>query len=102
MHLVQHLRHNAVAYLALFVALGGTSYAAIKLPANSVGTKQIKRKAVTPAKLSASTIKRFKGQKGDTGARGPQGEQGIQGIQGVQGIPGTARAYGRVQPPTTV
>ena len=29
---VSHLRGNAVAYLALFVALGGTSYAAINLP----------------------------------------------------------------------
>ena len=28
-----HLRSNMVAYIALFVALGGTSYAAINLPA---------------------------------------------------------------------
>ncbi len=32
---------NAVAYLALFVALGGTSYAAVQLPKNSVGSAQI-------------------------------------------------------------
>jgi hypothetical protein len=38
--------------VALFVALGGTSYAATQLPANSVGTKQIRPGAVTPAKLS--------------------------------------------------
>ena len=37
------MRHNVVAYLALFVALGGTSYAAIRLPANSVGARQIKK-----------------------------------------------------------
>jgi hypothetical protein len=30
----------AVAMLALFIAMAGTSYAAIKLPANSVGSKQ--------------------------------------------------------------
>ena len=32
-----HIRANTVAYLALFVALGGTSYAAVSLPRNSVG-----------------------------------------------------------------
>ena len=36
-----------VACLALGIALAGTSYAAIKLPANSVGAKQLKRNAVT-------------------------------------------------------
>jgi hypothetical protein len=51
---VQHIRSNVVAYLALFVALGGTSYAAIKLPANSVGTKQIKNHSITPIKLDPS------------------------------------------------
>jgi hypothetical protein len=35
-----------VAYLALVLALGGTSYAAINLPRNSVGPKQIKKQAV--------------------------------------------------------
>ena len=51
---VQHIRSNAVAYVALFVALGGTSYAALKLPANSVGTKQIKNHSITPIKLDPS------------------------------------------------
>src|SRR3954463_11768089 len=49
-----HLRGNVVAYVALFVALGGTSYAALKLPANSVGTKQIKNHSITPIKLDPS------------------------------------------------
>ncbi len=41
-----------ISLIALFVALGGTSYAAITaLPANSVGTPQLKNGAVTPAKL---------------------------------------------------
>ena len=51
---VQHIRSNVVAYVALFVALGGTSYAALKLPANSVGTRQIKNHAITPIKLDPS------------------------------------------------
>jgi hypothetical protein len=45
-----------VACVALFVALGGTSYAAIRLPANSVGTKQIKKSAVTAAKVKNATL----------------------------------------------
>jgi hypothetical protein len=45
-----------VACIALFVAMGGTSYAAIKLPANSVGTKQIKNSAVTNGKLAKGAV----------------------------------------------
>jgi hypothetical protein len=37
---------NVMATVAVFVALGGTSYAAIKLPKNSVGSTQIKSSAV--------------------------------------------------------
>jgi hypothetical protein len=37
---------NVVATLALFVALGGSSYAAFVLPANSVGTQQLRNGAV--------------------------------------------------------
>ncbi|WP_205470981.1 hypothetical protein [Nocardioides sp. SYSU D00038] len=54
--ILRHLRRNAVAYLALFVALGGTSYAAVNLPKNSVGTKQIKKNAVTSAKLKKNAV----------------------------------------------
>lgn len=76
-----------VAVVALVVALGGTSYAAIILPANSVGTKQLKKHAVTPAKIAPKAIALFKGQKG------AQGIQGIQGIQGVQGPAGPSNGY---------
>jgi hypothetical protein len=48
-------RHSTlVAYVALFVALGGTTYAAVSLPKNSVGTKQLKDGAVTSSKLNAN------------------------------------------------
>jgi hypothetical protein len=52
-----------VACVALFVALGGTSYAATKLAANSVGSKQIKSNAVTTAKIKngAVTTAKIKG-----------------------------------------
>ena len=67
-----------IACLALVVALGGTGYAAITLPKNSVGPKQLKKHAVTPAKVSAKTVHLFRGQ------------------TGPQGVPGTARAYAKV------
>ena len=40
-----------VAIVAVIVALGGVSYAAVELPNNSVGTRQIKNGAVTREKL---------------------------------------------------
>lgn len=45
-----------VACIALAVALGGTSYAAIKLPRNSVGTKQLKKASVTAPKLATKSV----------------------------------------------
>src|SRR3954470_23053562 len=47
-----------VACVALLVALGGTSYAAvIAVPANSVGTAQLKAQAVTAAKLAPNAVR---------------------------------------------
>jgi hypothetical protein len=54
--ILNHLRANTVAYLALFVALGGTSYAAFRLPANSVGTHQLKNHSITPIKFDPGKI----------------------------------------------
>jgi hypothetical protein len=79
---------NVMATVAVFAALGGGAYAAIKLPANSVGSKQIKKKAVTPAKVAPATVRLFKGQrgaKGDTGAQGDTGAKGDTGATGPQG-----------------
>jgi hypothetical protein len=45
-----------VAFIALAVALGGTSYAVVALPKNSVGTAQLKKQAVTAQKIRANSI----------------------------------------------
>lgn len=47
---------TVVAYIALFVALGGTAYATanLPLPRNSVGSKQLRDGAVTSSKLNAN------------------------------------------------
>jgi hypothetical protein len=54
--ILHHLKSNAVAYLALFVALGGTGYAATRLPAGSVGSRALKNHSVSADKLDRSSI----------------------------------------------
>jgi hypothetical protein len=51
-----HARRNLISYIALFVALGGTSYAAFSLPAGSVGTRELKNHAITAAKLDPTNV----------------------------------------------
>ena len=58
----------AVALVALVVALGGTSYAVSKLPANSVTSKAIKNQAVTSAKLKDNAVNGKKVADGSLGA----------------------------------
>ena len=53
---LRHLQTNVVAYLALFVALGGTSYAALSVPAGSVGARQLKNHSIAPVKFDRSSI----------------------------------------------
>ncbi len=45
-----------ISIIALVVALGGTSYAAFRLPKNSVGAAQLKRGAVTGTKLRKGAV----------------------------------------------
>jgi hypothetical protein len=47
---------NAMATIALFVALGGGAYASIMLPAGSVGTRQLKKNAVTAKKIKNGAV----------------------------------------------
>jgi hypothetical protein len=87
---------NVASTLALVVALGGTSYAAVALPKNSVGNEQLKTNAVTSGKVKDRTLlgKDFKaGQlpadpRGPAGAPGPKGDAGAPGATGEQGAPG--------------
>lgn len=47
---------NTMSLIALFVALGGVSYAAVSLPRDSVGTQQLRGNAVTNSKLAAGSV----------------------------------------------
>jgi hypothetical protein len=67
---LRFLRGNTIALLALFIALGGTTYAATALPKNSVGTKQLKKNAVTAAKIKKGAVANAKiGANAVTGAK---------------------------------
>jgi hypothetical protein len=87
--LTTYLRRHHVALLSLFVALGGTSYAAVALPANSVGAKQIRKAAIGPAKLRANAIDSSRVRDGSLHASDfaagqlPQGSTGPAGPAGV-------------------
>jgi hypothetical protein len=52
----RYLRQHHLALLALFIALGGTSYAAASVQKNSVGTKQLKNGAVTTKKIANGAV----------------------------------------------
>jgi hypothetical protein len=89
---------NVLATLALFVALGGVSYAAITLPNNSVRSKHIKNGQVRQGDLGANAVTAPKVANGslrlEDFARGqlpagPQGAKGDPGEKGETGAPGT-------------
>jgi hypothetical protein len=95
---------NVMATLAVFLVLGGGAYAAATLPANSVGTTQLRRDAVTRSKLADDSVSTAQlvhnsvtrnrlsqglrlqldhaaqqGPRGATGATGPSGPKGADG-----------------------
>jgi len=97
--MLAYVQRHHIALLALFVALGGTSYAVIRLPARSVGTKQLRNNAVTSAKVKNRSLKAVdfaSGQlpAGATGPTGPKGDTGAIGAQGPKGDAGAAGANG--------
>jgi hypothetical protein len=69
-----------VACTALLIALGGTGYAALRLPPNSVTTVQVKN-----GSLLAKDFKRGQLPRGIAGPVGPAGPAGPQGPAGPSG-----------------
>lgn len=57
-----------VSCVALFISLGGASYAAITIPNNSVGAAQLKKNAVTNTKLENNAVSFTKIQAGSVGS----------------------------------
>jgi hypothetical protein len=74
-----HVRGNLIGYLALFVALGGTGYAAGQklLPRNSVGSAQVINRSLLSKDFKKGQLPRgAKGDRGSTGAKGATGAVG--------------------------
>lgn len=94
--LLQHMRRNFVAYLALFFALSSTGYAASAqlLPKNSVGSAQVINRSLQKGDLSRKAVAALRGARGPRGLRGSQGIQGLQGPQGAAGAPGVQGPQG--------
>jgi hypothetical protein len=111
---------NVTSMMALMVALGGTSYAAATLSANSVGSAQIKKNgvagtdirsnAITSAKVKNGSLKAVDfaakqlpaGATGAIGATGAQGPKGDTGAKGATGLPGAKGDTGTVGAATVV
>lgn len=89
---------NVMSMLALMIALGGTSYAAVTLPRNSVGSAQIRRgavhttdlanNAVTSVKVKNRSLRAIDFARGQLPA-GPKGADGARGATGPQGPVGS-------------
>ncbi len=98
---------NVVASLALFIALGGTSFAAFTLGKNSVKSENIGKEQVKSSDIAKNAITSPKvkngsllgtdfqagqlpagpqGPKGDKGEQGPQGPRGLRGAVGISGL----------------
>jgi hypothetical protein len=87
-----------ISLIALFVALGGTSFAAVTLVGkNSVGSPQVINGSLLKKDLNKKTIAALKGNRGaqgPAGAAGPAGPAGATGPAGAAGTPGTPGAPG--------
>jgi hypothetical protein len=99
----RHLTYaNVMATVALFVALGGSSYAALRIGRNSIRAREIAPNAVHRSELANRSVgtgeivngtllaedfrispRGVKGPKGDRGPTGPAGPRGVVGPQGT-------------------
>ncbi len=84
---------TAISLVALFVALGGTSYGTVTklLPQNSVGSAQVLNGSLQSVDLSKKARASLRGSRGPAG---PQGETGAAGAQGPKGDTGATGAQG--------
>jgi hypothetical protein len=93
--IIRLVQRNGIALLALFLALGGTTYAASTalIGSNTVASPQVVNGSLKTKDLSAKARKALKGNRGLRGLRGLQGTQGAKGATGAQGIQGPAGPY---------
>jgi hypothetical protein len=87
---------NVISLVALFVALGGTSYAALTITGKNVRNSSLTGRDVKNSSLTTSDVKNrsllardFRTGQLPQGAKGDPGAQGPQGPKGDKGDPGT-------------
>lgn len=68
---------NVMATIAVFIALGGTSYAVVKLPRNSVGSEQVRNKSLRAEDLAPGAVSGVRGPRGPEGSQGPPGTSSV-------------------------
>ena len=107
---------NVMSTVAVFVALGGSSYAAVKITGKDVRNgsltgKDLRNGTVTGADIKAEAINSDDVQDGSllagdfragqlpAGATGPKGDPGAAGAQGERGAAGAPGAKGEPAPP---
>jgi hypothetical protein len=87
---------NLTATLALFIALGGTTYAATSLPHNSVGAAQIRSNAVGASEIRRNAVSGSEIRDGAIGTRdiSASARSSLRGSRGLQGPAGPAGPTG--------
>jgi hypothetical protein len=98
----RYVRQHHIGLLALFVALGGTSYATLSVSGRNVQDgsltgADVRNGSLAPADLSAAA--RDARRRGRRGARGRRGSPGPAGPPGVPGPAGATNVTVRVSPP---
>jgi hypothetical protein len=88
---------NVLATLAIFIALGGTSYAVLELPHNSVGSRQIKPRSVGSSEIRSNAVRsrQVKARSlrlSDLSRRARRALEGQRGPSGPPGQPGAPAA----------
>src|SRR4051812_15634769 len=87
---------NVTATVAMFFALGGSSYAVVQFTGKNVKDNSLTTRDVKNRSLLERDFKLGQLPAGTPGAKGDKGDQGQPGTDGTDGAPGSALAYGEV------
>lgn len=85
---------NVVATLALFIALGGTTYAAVTITGANVRNNSLTGADIRNGSLRAVDFRPSDVPQGPRGPRGPEGDRGADGAPGAPGAPGARGEIG--------
>jgi hypothetical protein len=93
---------NVMSVIAVFIALGGTTYAAVTLPKNSVKAKQIAKNAVGAPEIKSAAVRTAEVKDGSlltqdfAAGQLPEGAKGDKGNKGDKGDMGDTGTFGSI------